>query len=121
MAKFVQVAKVGELEDGEKKEIAVGEDKIMLARVSNKYYACQARCPHWGWPLVRGKLEGTVIQCAFHYSRFDLKDGRVLRWTVGQDTKFDKLRYGFLSLVKKPKKLQIYEVKVEGKKILVEV
>jgi len=121
MSKLVKVAKVGELEDGAKKEVPVNENKVLLARVGNEYYACQANCPHWGWPLVRGKLEGTVLQCSFHYSRFDLKDGRVLRWTVGRKTTLDKLRYSFLSLAKKPRKLRIYKVKIEGDDILVKI
>jgi nitrite reductase/ring-hydroxylating ferredoxin subunit len=121
MSKLVKVAKIGELEDGTKKEVPVNGDKVLLARVGDQYYACEARCPHWGWPLVRGKLEGTVLQCSFHYSRFDLRDGRVIRWTVGRDSLFDKLRYGFLSLAKKPRKLKTYKVKIEGDDILVEI
>jgi len=46
MSKLVKVAKVGELEDGAKKEVPVNENKVLLARVGNEYYACQANCPH---------------------------------------------------------------------------
>ena len=123
MNKLVKVAKVGELEDGTKKEVSANGNTLLLARVGNNYYACQSRCPHWGWPLVRGKLEGTVLQCSFHYSRFDLRDGRVLRWTIGHDRRAKAFPYGFLTLAKawKPKKLKVYKVKVEGDNILVEL
>ncbi len=121
MSKFVQVGKIDELDDGAKKEAQADGIELLLARVGDQYYACQAHCPHWGWRLVRGTLEGTVLQCSFHYSRFDLKDGRVIRWTVGRNSPFDKFRYGFLSLVRKPKKLQIYKVKVENDDIMIEI
>jgi nitrite reductase/ring-hydroxylating ferredoxin subunit len=123
MAKRFSVAKVGELKDGMKEEVSAGETRLVLVRVGDHYYAFQARCPHWGWPLVRGKLTGTVLECAFHRSRFDISDGRVIRWTIGNDRPAKAFPYGFLTMVKpwKPRKLKTYKVFVEGKDILVEV
>ena len=124
MAKFVPAAEVSEFEDGSKKEVSVNGTKILLVRIGDKYYACQANCPHWGYPLVRSKiLSGTILQCGFHLSRFDLKDGRVIRWTIGHDRPAKAFPYGFLTMVKpwKPRKLKVYKVKVEGDKVLVQL
>lgn len=124
MAKFVPVAKTSEFEDGTKKEVTAEKTKVLLARVGGNYYACQATCPHWGWPLVRAKwVSGTVLQCSFHLSRFDINDGHVVRWTIGNDRPAKKFPYGFLTMVKswKPKKLKVYKVKVENDDILVQV
>jgi nitrite reductase/ring-hydroxylating ferredoxin subunit len=123
MAKFVPVAKVSEFEDGTKKEVSANGTTLLLTRVGDNYYACQANCPHWGWPLVRGRLTGTVLECSFHWSQFDLKDGRIIRWTIGHDRPAKAFPYGFLTLAKgwKPKKLKTYKVKVDGDNILVQI
>jgi nitrite reductase/ring-hydroxylating ferredoxin subunit len=123
MAKSVRVAKLGELEDGAKKEVLAEGTKLLLVRVGDNYYACQAHCPHWGWPLVRARLEGIVLECSFHFSRFDLRDGSVIRWTIGSDRPAKKFPYGFLTMVKswKPKKLKVYKVKIENDDILVRI
>ena len=123
MAKFIRVAKASEFGDGTKKEVLAEGIKLLLARVGDNYYACQARCPHWGWPLVRGRLKGTMLECSFHFSRFDLRDGRVIRWTIGSDRPAKKFPYGFLTMVKswKPRKLKVYKVKVENDDVLVQI
>jgi nitrite reductase/ring-hydroxylating ferredoxin subunit len=123
MAKFILAAKASEFEDGTKKEVSVNGNDILLVRVGDQFYACQAKCPHWGWPLVRGRLTGTVLECSFHWSRFDLKDGRIIRWTIGHDRPAKAFPYGFLTLAKqwKPRKLKVHKIKLEGENILVEV
>ncbi len=47
-------------------------DSALLARVGDKYYAADNRCPHMGGKLSPGKLEGTVVTCPRHGSQFDL-------------------------------------------------
>ena len=41
-------------------------------------YAISATCSHAGGPLDEGKLEGNVVECPWHGSRFCMRDGRVL-------------------------------------------
>jgi nitrite reductase/ring-hydroxylating ferredoxin subunit len=116
MADFVKVAKVGEISDGTMKEVELQGRNLLLAMVSGRYYAANGRCPHMGGRLARGKLEGLVITCPLHGSRFDLSDGHVVRWLKGS---------GFLSslgkALKGPKSLDIYNVKVQGDSVLVEI
>jgi nitrite reductase/ring-hydroxylating ferredoxin subunit len=39
--------------------------------------AISGTCPHWGGPLAEGKLlEGDIVECPWHGSRFCLQDGR---------------------------------------------
>lgn len=33
------------------------------------------RCPHEGYPLAQGKLDGCVLTCAWHNWKFDVRDG----------------------------------------------
>ena len=113
---MVEVGKTGELEDGTMKAVLAQGREILLARVSDKYYAADNRCPHLGGKLSQGKLEGTVVTCSLHGSQFDLRDGQVVRWLKGS---------GLISMVgralKSPRPLDIYNVKVEDNRVWVEI
>lgn len=113
---FAQVAKAGDLKDGTMKDVKVGEHEILLARVGDKYYAADNICPHMGERLGQGKLEGTVVTCPRHASKFDLIDGRVIRWTD-----WTGIKASVSKLFKPPRSIITYPVKVEGDNILVEI
>src|SRR4030043_915711 len=83
MGEFVEVGKKNDLANGTMKEVKVEGHDILLARVADKYYAIDNRCPHFGGNLSRGHLEGTVVTCPLHGSQFDLSDGHVVRWLKG--------------------------------------
>ncbi len=51
---------------------------VVLLRQGLQFYAISATCPHAGGPLDEGELQGDVVQCPWHGSRFRLRDGRVL-------------------------------------------
>lgn len=112
---FVEIATVDELMDGKMKMATVNEHELMLARVGDNYYCTDNHCPHMGGNLSLGRLEGTVITCPRHHSQFDLTDGHVIRWT---DWTGLKLAAG--KLLRSPRPLRMYDVKVEGEKILVD-
>lgn len=114
--KFVTVARVGDLEDGQMKAFEVNGREVLLAMVANKYYAADNLCPHMGANLSIGKLEGTILTCPRHASKFDLIDGRVIRWT---DWTGIKARASKLFRPVRP--LVVYSVKVEGDNILVKI
>jgi len=114
MSKFTEVAKIEELKSGTMKTVIAGGREILLARVGDKYYATDNRCPHMKGDLSRGKLEGTVITCPLHGSQFDIGNGQVVRWLKGGLTsKIGKA-------LKLSKNLTVYNVKVEDGKVLVE-
>ncbi len=116
MSNLMEVGKTGELADGTMKQVSVQGREILLARVGNSYYATDNRCPHMGGKLSQGELEGTVVTCPLHSSRFDMKTGEVVRWLKGR---------GLLSKVgkalKPPRPLTAYKVKVEGDSVLIEI
>jgi 3-phenylpropionate/trans-cinnamate dioxygenase ferredoxin subunit len=116
MGNFIPAAKAGELADGTMKEVMVQGHPILLARVGDRYYAADGRCPHMDGVLAQGKLEGTMVTCPRHSSQFDLTDGHVVRWLKGS---------GLISaigrMLKSPKPLTVYPVKVEKDDILVEI
>jgi len=116
MANFVEVGKTSELQDGIMKEVLAQGHEILLLRMGDKYYAADNRCPHLGGKLSRGKLEGTVVTCPRHGSQFDLTDGRLVRWVSGSGL-ISKLS----KALKSPRPLTIYNTKVEGDKIRIEI
>lgn len=111
---FVPVAKVNDLQNGTMRSFRVENRDILVAMVNGKYFAADKKCPHLGGDLSMGRLEGVVLTCPRHGSQFDLTDGRVLRWTSWT---------GFVArasqLLRSPRPLPVYPVKVEGGNILV--
>jgi nitrite reductase/ring-hydroxylating ferredoxin subunit/uncharacterized membrane protein len=51
---------------------------VVLLRMGGKVYAIAATCTHAGGPLDEGELQGDVVQCPWHGSRFRVRDGHVL-------------------------------------------
>ena len=52
--------------------------RVVLLRQGFQLYAISATCPHAGGPLDEGTLQGDVVECPWHSSRFCMRDGRVL-------------------------------------------
>lgn len=115
MGKFVPISKASKLENGTMTEVVVEGREILLAKVGDRYYATYNRCPHMGAKLSQGKLEGTVVTCPRHGSRFDISDGHNIRWlnTSGHLLVLAKL-------LKRPRPVSTYQVKIDGEDILIE-
>ena len=69
------VAHVADLQDGEMKQVKVGETDVLLARVEGEYSATGAFCTHYGAPLVEGALHGSRVICPWHHACFNVKNG----------------------------------------------
>ena len=107
---------MSELADGQMKMVMAGDKEILLARVDSKVYATQNRCPHLGGNLSHGTLDGTVVTCPRHHSQYDLRDGRVLRWTT-----WPAVVLFFARIFRPPRPLKTYPVKIEAGDILVDI
>src|SRR5207247_11360223 len=57
--------------------VTAGARTIAVFRVSGKTYALDNTCTHLGGPLCKGRLDGFVVQCPWHGSRFDVRSGQV--------------------------------------------
>jgi nitrite reductase/ring-hydroxylating ferredoxin subunit/uncharacterized membrane protein len=73
--KWVDVLASGDLPQGKLVAVDVGRVPVVLLRQDGQILAAESWCPHAGGPLDKGKLEGTVVECPWHQSRFDLRDG----------------------------------------------
>ena len=116
MGNFVEAGKTSEFKAGTKKKVLIQGHEILLAKVGDSYYAIGNRCAHMGGDLSAGKLEGTIITCPRHGSQFDVRDGTNIRWMKGA---------GFGAAVgkvlKSPRPVPKYNVRVEGDTISIEV
>ena len=116
MATVITLGKVGELADGAMKRISIANHEILLARVEDKYYATDSVCAHMGGDLSRGKLEGTIVTCPRHGSRFDLTDGHNVRWLSGA---------GFMAMMgkflKPPRGITAYPITIENGNIQISI
>lgn len=104
---YMKASRTDEVKEGEKKKITLGDKVLLLTNVQGKYYAIDNRCPHMGGSLYEGELNGDIIKCPRHGTRFDVKNGKVV----------ENGKIAFVRL--NVKDTRAYPVKVEGSDILI--
>jgi nitrite reductase/ring-hydroxylating ferredoxin subunit len=78
-SQFEKVAEVSEVPLGKTKIVKLSDGiEIFVVNVDGQFYALQNRCTHMRGSLGRGKLNGSIIQCPLHGSKFDVTTGAVL-------------------------------------------
>src|ERR1044072_2935348 len=75
---FVPVLADTELREGEMKRVDARGVPVLLVRREGAICTLAHTCSHLGGPLSEGKLEGDVVQCPWHGSRFNVKAGSVV-------------------------------------------
>lgn len=115
MEKLTRLADINDLAEGDMKKYQVQGKEILVVRVDGKYYAVQNKCTHFGGDLSSGKLEGTLLTCPRHGTQFNVIDGSVVRWLKGTG-----LISSIGKMIKSPRKLVTYNIRIEGQDIMVE-
>jgi nitrite reductase/ring-hydroxylating ferredoxin subunit len=101
MAQYTNAIKKSELASGEKKSIAVGGKKLMIANIDGEFFAIDDACTHAGCSLgEEGTLDGSTITCGCHGGQFNVTTGKVISPPPQKDA-------------------QSYAVKLEGDDVLV--
>ena len=72
---FQRVAKASDVPDGCGLRVRVGDRELGIFRVGDAYFAIDNFCPHAGYPLSEGLLEGHTIVCTAHGWEFDVRTG----------------------------------------------
>jgi 3-phenylpropionate/trans-cinnamate dioxygenase ferredoxin subunit len=106
---FKEIAKIDQIPAGTMKGIDFEGKYILVSNVSGKYYAIHGKCTHAGGDLAKGKLEGNVVTCPRHGSKFDVTTGKTISGP----------KIGFLKLNTKDE--PPYSVKLEGASIQVDL
>jgi 3-phenylpropionate/trans-cinnamate dioxygenase ferredoxin subunit len=114
MDDFAALTTVGELAPDGMKLASLNGREYLVSRAGGEYFVTQSRCPHMGGHLEQGTLEGTILTCPRHNSKFDLSDGHVVRWT-----KWHGATLAVAKAVRPPRPLRSFLVKVEGDTLLV--
>lgn len=104
---FVKVAEAADVPAGSMKAVDVKGVEVLIVNVGGRHYAMGNKCTHAGGRLSEGKLDGNIVTCPKHGSKFDITTGRSVQGP----------KIAFLKL--KAKDDSSYEVKVEGGAITV--
>ena len=83
---FERVGGRNDFPEGEMRRVTAGGLPIVMMRRQGLLHAIGAVCSHAGGPLDEGSLDGEVVTCPWHASRFRFADGRV----VGGPATFDQ-------------------------------
>jgi len=74
--RWIAVASLDELWEGEMTSVRVGDEPILLVHLSGgDIRAYQGYCPHQKTTLADGKLDGHILTCAAHLWQFNLLTG----------------------------------------------
>jgi len=76
---WVPVLDSAELVDGQLHSADADGTPVLLVRHAGNVFAIHDRCGHRGCLLSKGELDGTMVTCSCHGSRFDIRDGTLLR------------------------------------------
>ncbi|MBM3132144.1 MAG: Rieske (2Fe-2S) protein [Chloroflexi bacterium] len=116
MGQWIEACGTDEISEGAMRSITLEGKEILLARASDRFYAAENRCPHMGARLSEGALAGTVVTCPRHGSRFALTDGKVIEWA-----KLPPIISKVSKMIRRPRGLLTFPVKVENGRISVEI
>lgn len=97
---YEAVMPVERMVDNQLQRVTVAGVPVVLLRLGNTYHAISATCTHAGGPLDEGALEGDVVTCPWHGSRFSMATGRPLTGpaTIAQPRYDVRVRNGQIEL-----------------------
>ena len=99
---FVKVLQENDLRPNEIKGVQADGKNVLVTNINGEYFAIGNICMHMGCRLSNGTLSGENIECPCHGSTYSVKSGNIIKGPT-----------------KKPE--PVYQVKVEGGQILVNV
>lgn len=73
----VELKELHKLKVGQMKLLKMGKQRIVIARTKTEYVAFDDFCTHRGGSLADGVLICGTVQCPWHGSQFNVKDGSV--------------------------------------------
>jgi len=72
---LVRAASIAELRESGRLVVHLEGHTVVLFLDGDEVHACDNRCPHMGFPLHRGSLQGGILTCHWHHARFDVCSG----------------------------------------------
>jgi nitrite reductase/ring-hydroxylating ferredoxin subunit len=75
----VVLGPVEDFQPGTLRFVHAGRRRLLVAMTPAGISVTDNACPHEGYGLVQGDLEGEVLTCAWHNWKYRLSDGRCIR------------------------------------------
>jgi nitrite reductase/ring-hydroxylating ferredoxin subunit len=80
---FVPVCKSDELAEGDVRQVKARGKELAVGRLAGgQLFAVAGRCSHMFARLGKGKLDGCLLECPWHGTKFDVTDGCVANWVT---------------------------------------
>ncbi len=74
-ARSVDALSIDDIAVGSMKMIKVDGHRVCLVRTADGLHAIDHACPHEGYGLTQGELDGDLLTCAWHNWKFRVSDG----------------------------------------------
>lgn len=74
---WIRACAVDEIDDGEAVQVPT-DPPVAVFRVGDRYLAVDDTCTHGQSSLSDGYIDGEVVECAWHFAKFDLNTGEAL-------------------------------------------
>jgi nitrite reductase/ring-hydroxylating ferredoxin subunit len=78
MSNSIKICPVDALSPGEMRCVSLADRNVLVAHTEAGFMVADEMCTHEDARLCDGNLNGTLVKCPLHGSRFDLTTGRVL-------------------------------------------
>lgn len=72
---WIEVAAIDEIPKRTMKRVEIGNKRLLIAHSDTAYYAVDDLCSHEEVSLYLGCIQGEMIKCSLHGSRFSLQTG----------------------------------------------
>ena len=72
---FVEVARLDQVPPGTGSVFTVADKNVAVFNVAGTICAIADACPHAGGSLGMGRLDGTIVTCAWHGMKIDVTTG----------------------------------------------
>ena len=86
MSRLAKVATLSALPPGTGRQVHVEDRVVAIFNVGGTIHAIGGSCTHRGGPLGDGRLDGSIVTCPWHGSRFDVTTGAVLSPPAARNT-----------------------------------
>jgi len=99
-ADWMAVLPLNEIAEYEARRVEIDGMPVLVYRDVEAVYAIGAVCTHAGGPLEQGTIDGACVECPWHQSVFDMRDGHVVHGpaTLGQPSYQARIRDGKIEI-----------------------
>lgn len=126
MISKVRIGKVADFPAGQLTPVEAAGTKLFITRDDEGLCAARNRCPHMALPLTSGPggqhVEGGVVTCPWHNSRFVVRSGENIDWVTGfAGRDVPGWSQKLVRAGRTPAPLTTYPVSVEGDDVFVAI